>query len=121
MTGPNSSHSTTGDDLTIDAVEQDGVTTVTVAGEVDLHSASQLRNFLTRLFSEGARRFVVDMQKVEFLDTTGLGVLVAGLKRAESEGGSLEIVCSQARVLRVFNLTGLDDVFTIHTADAATD
>lgn len=113
MSSMNGTSSTPASDLSIEAHDAEGVTTVTVSGELDLHSASELREFLTDLFGEGKRRFVVDMQQVEFLDTTGLGVLVGGLKKAQSEGGSLEIICSQARVLRVFDLTGLSNVFTI--------
>jgi anti-sigma B factor antagonist len=54
------------------------------------------------------------MEKVEFLDSTGLGVLVGGLKRVRSYDGTLRLVCSQEKILKVFRITGLTKVFPIH-------
>ena len=64
-----------------------------------LHRA-QLREQLTELVDAGRRDIIVDMQKVEFLDSTGLGVLVGGLKRVSQHGGSLRLVCTQERILK---------------------
>jgi anti-anti-sigma factor len=54
------------------------------------------------------------MEKVEFLDSTGLGVLVGGLKRVRAHDGSLDLVCTQERILKIFRITGLTKVFGIH-------
>jgi anti-anti-sigma factor len=65
-------------------------------------------------------QLVVNMEKVEFLDSTGLGVLVGGLKRVRAHGGSLDLVCTQGRILKIFRITGLTKVFGIHeTVDQA--
>jgi anti-sigma B factor antagonist len=56
------------------------------------------------------------MAGVDFLDSTGLGVLVGGLKRARSHDGTLELVCDQEKILKVFRITGLTKVFRIHTS-----
>ena len=62
------------------------------------------------------------MEKVEFLDSTGLGVLVGGLKRVRAHDGSLDLVCTQERILKIFRITGLTKVFGIHdTVDEAID
>ena len=63
---------------------------------------------------------IVDMQNVEFLDSTGLGVLVGGLKKVRAHEGSLDLVCNQDRLLKIFRITGLAKVFVIHeSAEAA--
>lgn len=94
---------------------------VAVEGEVDVYSAPALRAKLMELADGGASRIVVDLESVEFLDSTGLGVLVAALSRVRRAGGDLELICSQRRILRVFEITGLTKVFTIHaTRDAVT-
>ena len=63
---------------------------------------------------------VIDMSEVEFLDSTGLGVLVGGLKKVRAHDGSLHLVCNQDRLLKIFRITGLAKVFVIHdTAEAA--
>ncbi len=60
------------------------------------------------------------MDKVGFLDSTGLGVLVGGLKRVRAHDGSLDLVCAQQRILRIFRITGLTQVFGIYeTVDQA--
>ena len=60
------------------------------------------------------------MDKVEFVDSTGLGVLVGGLKRVRAHDGSLDLVCTRERMLRIFRITGLTKVFGIHqTVDQA--
>jgi anti-sigma B factor antagonist len=73
------------------------------------------------LVSQGHRQIVVDLEGVDFLDSTGLGVLVGGLKRLRSHGGDLSLVCTQARILKVFEITGLTTVFAISpTVEEAT-
>ena len=96
-------------------------TVLAVKGEVDVYSAPRLREKLVELVSEGHRQIVVDLEGVDFLDSTGLGVLVGGLKRLRSHGGDLSLVCTQARILKVFEITGLTTVFSIaSTVDEAT-
>jgi anti-sigma B factor antagonist len=85
-----------------------------VAGEVDVATAPGLRTQLLDLIGQGQRNLVVDLEGVEFLDSTGLGVLVSTVKRVRSEGGDLALVCTRHQILRVFEITGLTTVFAIH-------
>ncbi len=87
---------------------------LTVAGEVDVYTAPLLRQKLVELADSGVSRLVVNLEPVGFLDSTGLGVLVAALNRMRRQGGDIELICSQLRILRVFEITGLTRVFTIH-------
>jgi anti-sigma B factor antagonist len=87
---------------------------LTVEGEVDVYTAPLLRQKLVDLADSGTSRIIVNLEPVEFLDSTGLGVLVAALNRLRRQGGDVELICSQARILRVFEITGLTRVFTIH-------
>src|ERR1700722_3163008 len=96
-------------------------TILAVKGEVDVYTAPRLREKLVELVSQGKYRIIVDLEGVDFLDSTGLGVLVGGLKRLRSHEGDLELVCTQARILKVFEITGLTKVFEIHdSVDIAT-
>ena len=64
---------------------------------------------------------VIDLDGVDFLDSTGLGVLVGGLKRVRSYDGDLTLVCTSPRILKVFELTRLTQVFKISASvDEAT-
>jgi anti-sigma B factor antagonist len=107
-------------DLTLNTRTQGEYTVLEVSGEVDVYTAPALRDRIADLLDAGQHRLVVDLGGVEFLDSTGLGVLVAGLNRAREVGGSLLLVCPQERVLKLFRITGLDEVFTVHgTVDDA--
>jgi anti-sigma B factor antagonist len=93
---------------------ENGITILAVRGEVDVYTAPRLREKLVELVSNGKFDIVVDLEAVDFLDSTGLGVLVGGLKRVRSHDGDLSLVCTQQRILKVFEITGLTKVFTIH-------
>ena len=96
-------------------------TVLAVKGEVDVYTAPRLREKLVELVSQGKHQIVVDLEAVEFLDSTGLGVLVGGLKRLRSHDGDLSLVCTHSRILKVFEITGLTKVFSIHeSVEAAT-
>jgi anti-sigma B factor antagonist len=86
---------------------------VTLRGEIDVYTAPRLRQALIDLVEGGATQIVVDMSAVDFLDSTGLGVLVGGLKRVKSNDGELRLVVSQDRIMKIFDITGLAKVFPI--------
>ena len=95
-------------------------TIVEVGGEIDVYTAPKLREQLVELVNDGSYHLVVDMEGVDFLDSTGLGVLVGGLKRLRSHEGDLTLVCTQHRILKVFEITGLNRAFSIYdSVDAA--
>jgi anti-sigma B factor antagonist len=109
-------------DLALATREEGDRTVVQVTGEVDVYTAPKLREQLVSLVDAGRYDIVVDMDGVEFLDSTGLGVLVGGLKRVRTHDGSLRLVCSQERILKIFRITGLTKVFPIYdsVSDALT-
>lgn len=109
-------------DLNLELVQHtDSGAVLAVRGEVDVYTAPRLRESLVDLVSDGANRIVVDLEGVDFLDSTGIGVLVGGLKRVRTHGGELALVCTQQRILKVFDITGLSTIFAIYdSVDAAT-
>jgi anti-sigma B factor antagonist len=101
-------------DLSLSTRTEGDRTIVEVGGEIDVYTAPRLREQLVDLVADGKYHLVVDMEKVDFLDSTGLGVLVGGLKRVRAHDGSLRLVCTQERILKIFRITGLTKVFPIH-------
>ena len=101
-------------DLTLATREVDGRAVVAVGGEIDVYTAPKLRDCITELVGAGTYDIVIDLEAVEFLDSTGLGVLVGGLKKVRAHDGSLDLVCTQERLLKIFRITGLAKVFVIH-------
>jgi anti-sigma B factor antagonist len=107
-------------DLKLGHHAKDGTEVIDVQGEIDMYTAPRLRELLIDLVSAGSYQLVVDLDKVGFLDSTGLGVLVGGLKRVRAHDGSLDLVCTQQPILRIFRVTGLTEVFGIYeTVDQA--
>ena len=107
-------------DLKLGDYNKDGIEVVDVGGEIDISTAPRLRDLLIELVSKNNYQLVVNMDKVEFLDSTGLGVLVGGLRRVRAHDGSLDLVCTRERILKIFRITGLTQVFGIHeTVDQA--
>ncbi len=107
-------------DLGLDVSQRGESTVLAVHGEVDVYTAPRLREKLVELVAQGNYRIVVDLDGVDFLDSTGLGVLVGGLKRLRTHGGDMALVCTHQRILKVFEITGLTKVFSIHDSlDAA--
>jgi anti-sigma B factor antagonist len=107
-------------DLSITRADHGDQTVVHLGGEIDVYTAPLVREKLDEQIQGGRTRLVVDLTDVTFLDSTGLGVLVGRLKLTRTRGGSMRLVGTDDRVLKVFAITGLDKVFEIHpTLDAA--
>ena len=101
------------------STEQNGsACTIALAGEVDVYTAPQLKEELVALIQSGCTRLIVDMDRVTFIDSSGLGVLVSALRRVREKDGAVRVVCAHDSVLKIFRITGLDKVFPIFS-DAA--
>jgi anti-sigma B factor antagonist len=100
----------------------EGKYVISLAGEVDLYTAPEFKQQLLDAIGRGARYVVVDFSDTTFIDSTTLGVLVGGVKRLRSSDGQLALVCSDRNITKIFEITGLDRVFTIYpTRDEALD
>ena len=92
---------------------------VTLAGELDLANSRELDDALRSLTSDSARRVIVDLLEVPFLESTTLGVLLRHARRLRMGEGELTIVSDDVRVLRVFEITGLGANFRFERTLAA--
>ena len=101
-------------DLSLETRQEGDRTIIEVGGEIDVYTAPKLRECISGLVDDGQQKLVIDLEQVEFMDSTGLGVLVGGLKRVRTVEGTLELVCTQERLLKIFRITGLSKVFLIH-------
>ena len=100
--------------VSVGVTERNHHAVVKVRGEVDLSTSPRLRDTLVDLTDEPDPHVIVDLDDVGFIDSTGIGVLVGGVKRARSQGGDLALVCTQRRILKVLEITGLTSVFGVH-------
>lgn len=89
---------------------------VRLCGELDLHTAGQLRQVLRDLTSNGRRDILLDLRELHFIDSAGLGVLVGGLRRTRGTGGSLALAAPHPRIMTVLDVGGLSGVFEMRAA-----
>src|SRR3954451_9795198 len=104
---------TTGDEFAVNVDYGPDRVEMSLVGELDSYTAPELRDAFSAIAESGQRLVTVDMGQLSYIDSTGLGVLVAALKRLREQGGELRLrnLTDQART--VFEITGLFMVFTI--------
>ena len=98
------------EDIDVDATTH----VVELGGEVDLYSAPELKKRVLDAIDSGKTKIVVDLSNTTFIDSTTLGVLVGARKRLRAKDGTLAVVCPDPDKLALFEMTGLDRVFSIH-------
>lgn len=96
----------------------EGIAVIALAGEVDVYTSPRVKQEIVNLLNSDTTRMVVDLTGVEYLDSTGLGVLIGGLKRARERDGDLKLICDNVRILRIFEITGLTKIFDIYRSEA---
>jgi anti-sigma B factor antagonist len=101
-------------DLDIDVATSNGFAVLSPRGDIDHATAPHVQDAITETLLAGDVEVVVDLRGVDFIESTGLGVLIGGRRRALALNGSLSLVCAQEHVLTVFRVTGLDKVFSIY-------
>jgi len=106
-------------DLVIDTRMVGDKPVLDLSGEVDSYNSPRLREKMLALIEAGTPNLIVNMTGVDYIDSTGLGTLVAGLKRATEKGGSIRLVCPNEQINKVFTITGLVKVFPIFDDEAA--
>jgi anti-sigma B factor antagonist len=97
----------------VDEESFDRARVISVQGEIHVTTAPELSQRLTSAIESGERQIVLDFSAVEFIDSTGLSVLLNGLRRMSQLGGKLAVACANPTVLRLFQITKLDGTFDI--------
>jgi len=97
----------------VTASEQTALPVLRVRGEIDVASAPEFHARLSDLAGRGPEVIMVDLSEVSFIDSTGLGVLVGAVGDMRARGGDLRLVVTQPQIIKLLELTGLDEVFTV--------
>ena len=104
--------------LTVDTRNlADNVSVITLEGEIDVYTSIQLKQDISDILAAGVKYLVLNLSKVEYLDSTGLGVLIGTLKKLRESGGNMIIVGPAMRIMRIFEITGLYKIFAIYATE----
>ncbi|WP_077324392.1 STAS domain-containing protein [Virgibacillus siamensis] len=103
-------------ELKIDVRNEETKSTVLLTGEIDAYTAPRLKSTILPLTKESGQTVEVNMEDVNYMDSTGLGVFISALKSTKETDSHLKLVNLQSRVARLFKITGLDEIIDIDTA-----
>ena len=107
-------------DFGVTVTRDGGAALMRISGELDVAAAPELRRHLIDLVDEDVRQVTMDLAAVSFIDSSGLSVLVSCLKRLRERGGNLALRSPTANTMKVFEITGLTEIFAIVDGDAVT-
>lgn len=99
--------------LDVKLTENSEQSNLVVSGEIDAYTAPRLKETFSSLLEQENQKVVVDLEKVTYMDSTGLGVFIGALKMAKEKNSQLRLVNIQDRVYRLFQITGLDEIMDL--------
>lgn len=105
-------------DLTVDRRSVGTWTVLAVSGELDLHTAPVLRDRIFELLDTGTSRLAIDLERVAFMDSSSLGILIMALKRVREKDGALALANVKGSPLKVLALTGIDRLIPLYASTA---
>src|SRR5579863_946867 len=90
---------------------------VDLSGEIDVYTSPKVKDAIGDLIDRGVYHLIINLEKVRYIDSTGLGVLIGGLKRVREHGGSVNLVCTNPQIKKIFDITGLVKIFGIFDSE----
>ena len=106
--------------MQVEKLELQGVPALKIIGEIDLHASTQLRELAHECLEQRCTQLVIDMSEVDYIDSSGLAVLIEYIREAQSFGGKLGLFGLSEKVLSIFRLVGLDKFFVLEETLEAT-
>ena len=109
-------------DIKVNVREAQGDTyVVDLSGEIDVYTSPKVKDAIGELIDQAHYNLVINLEKVRYIDSTGLGVLIGGLKRVREHGGSVNLVCTNPQIKKIFDITGLVKIFGIFDDERCRD
>jgi anti-sigma B factor antagonist len=111
------------EDLSIHVHVHGGMNVFELTGSLDIATSPTVRAALVEASERGDHKLIVDLTKVDFLDSTGLGALIGAQRRAKEFDGDVRLVAKEGQILRLLRITGLMKIFSVYSTldDAVND
>ena len=91
---------------------------VELSGEIDVYTSPKVKESIAELIDQGHYSLVINLENVRYIDSTGLGVLIGALKRVREHGGSVNLVCTNPQIKKIFDITGLVKIFGMFESES---
>src|ERR1700687_5867154 len=91
---------------------------VDLNGEIDVYTSPKVKETISDLIDKGHYTLIINLENVRYIDSTGLGVLIGGLKRVREHSGTVHLVCTNPQIKKIFDITGLVKIFGIYDDEA---
>ena len=104
--------------MEIETKEQDGIVVLSINGEIDLYNAPELKEAVQKLSEQNKNKIIVNLDRVSYVDSSGIGALISSFSNLKKQGGSLRICNVAGSVRKVFELTKLTSFFEIDNTEA---
>lgn len=95
----------------------DKTSIIEVQGEIDVYTASWVKDAVNEAMEKGHYFIIINLEKVRYIDSTGLGVLIGALKRAKEHKGGISLICTNPQIKKIFSITGLAKIFSIYKTE----
>jgi anti-sigma B factor antagonist len=107
-------------DIKVSVRQLDGkqpVSVVDLNGEIDVYTSPKVKDTISELIDKGHYSLIINLENVRYIDSTGLGVLIGGLKRVREHSGTVHLVCTNPQIRKIFDITGLAKIFGIYDTE----
>lgn len=102
--------------FTLELKKEKNINIIVVSGEIDAFQVDELKDALRRVCEESEKYAILSLEQVNYIDSSGLGALISGLKKFREKDGDLFLVFNHPRLQRIFSITDLDKAFSIFTS-----
>jgi anti-sigma B factor antagonist len=86
---------------------------IDVQGEIDVYTSPRVKETINELIEKEHYNLIINLEEVRYIDSTGLGVLIGALKKVREHNGSINLICTNPQIKKIFNITGLVKIFGI--------
>jgi len=87
---------------------------IEVQGEIDVYTSPRVKETINELIEKEQYNLIINLEDVRYIDSTGLGVLIGALKKVREHNGSINLICTNPQIKKIFNITGLVKIFGIY-------
>ena len=96
------------ENISVETSEENNIPVVKVKGEIDIYTCGKLRTALGAVIDTGTTQFVLDLDDIIYIDSTGLGTIAHTARTIEKESGTIHVICKKPQIKKIFEVSGLE-------------